>query len=86
MDRSAELIVGLLAILKAGGAYVPLDPAYPADRVSFMVYDSGPTAILAHADVAARLLPHARGVLVLDDLSDFESESSEPIGRTELNN
>ena len=82
MDRSAELIVGLLAILKAGGAYVPLDPAYPADRVSFMVYDSGPTAILAHADVAARLLPHARGVLVLDDLSDFESESSEPIGRT----
>ena len=41
MQRSVEMVVGLLAILKAGGAYVPLDPDYPADRLAHMVADSG---------------------------------------------
>ena len=41
MERSVEMLVGLLGILKAGGAYVPLDPAYPADRLSFMLEDTG---------------------------------------------
>ncbi|WP_416671502.1 non-ribosomal peptide synthetase [Egbenema bharatensis] len=40
VDRSLEMMIGLLGILKAGGAYVPLDPAYPADRLAYMLIDS----------------------------------------------
>ncbi|WP_193343375.1 non-ribosomal peptide synthetase, partial [Pseudoalteromonas luteoviolacea] len=40
MERSAELIVGILAILKAGGAYVPLDPHYPTERLEYIIKDS----------------------------------------------
>jgi non-ribosomal peptide synthetase component F len=40
-ERSFDLVVGALAILKAGGAFLPLDPAYPAERLAFMLDDSG---------------------------------------------
>nr|WP_321400739.1 amino acid adenylation domain-containing protein [uncultured Desulfobacter sp.] len=46
IDRSIEMVVGILAILKAGGAYVPLDPDYPRERIKFMVEDSGTSTIL----------------------------------------
>src|SRR2546427_12174281 len=49
MQRSLEMVVGLLAILKAGGAYVPLDPDYPADRLAHMVEDSGIALVLTQA-------------------------------------
>jgi non-ribosomal peptide synthetase component F len=39
LERSLEMVVGLLAILKAGGAYVPLDPEYPLDRLHYMIED-----------------------------------------------
>ena len=42
VERSFEMMVGLLAILKAGGAYVPLDPAYPEERLRYMLEDSAP--------------------------------------------
>lgn len=45
-DKSAEMIVGLLAIMKAGACYVPIDPAYPADRVDFMLSDTKAAAII----------------------------------------
>ncbi|MCO5754318.1 AMP-binding protein, partial [Citrobacter freundii] len=41
LERSLEMVVGLLAILKAGGAYVPLDPEYPLERLQYMIEDSG---------------------------------------------
>ena len=46
VERSLEMVVGLLGIMKAGAAYVPLDPAYPVERLSYMVKDSAPTVVL----------------------------------------
>lgn len=51
LDRSVEMIVGLLAILKAGGAYVPLDPHYPADHLSYMIADCAPIALVTTSDL-----------------------------------
>jgi amino acid adenylation domain-containing protein len=48
MDRSFHMMIGLLAVLKAGGAYLPLDPASPAERLNFMLADSGPLLVLTH--------------------------------------
>jgi amino acid adenylation domain-containing protein len=49
VERSAEMVVGLLAVLKAGGCYVPLDPSYPAERLGYMLSDSAPVAVLTQA-------------------------------------
>src|SRR5581483_2830960 len=49
VERSLEMIVGLLAILKAGGAYLPLDPAYPAERLGYMVDDARPAVLLTQS-------------------------------------
>lgn len=46
LERSIDMVVGLLAILKAGGAYVPLDPVYPKERLVFMLEDSSPLVLL----------------------------------------
>jgi len=46
MERSLEMVVGLLGIWKAGGAYVPLDPAYPQERLAFMLSDCGAKVLL----------------------------------------
>jgi amino acid adenylation domain-containing protein len=72
VERSLEMVVGLLAVLKAGGAYVPLDPAYPAERLAFMVQDSAPKLVLTHGAARAAVdgalagLPHAPAVIDLD--------------------
>ena len=41
VERSLEMIVGIIGILKAGGAYLPIDPDYPQDRINYMIADSG---------------------------------------------
>ncbi|MGB8191171.1 MAG: amino acid adenylation domain-containing protein [Chitinophagaceae bacterium] len=50
LDRSADMIVAILGILKAGGAYVPLDPALPAERIGYMLNDTGATIIVTASD------------------------------------
>lgn len=55
MDRSPEMIAGLLGILKAGGAYVPMDPGYPKDRLAFMLKDAGIRVLLTDKKLAAEL-------------------------------
>ena len=51
VERSLEMVVGLLAILKAGGAYVPMDPDYPRERLAYMLKDSAPAAVLTQSHV-----------------------------------
>jgi len=46
VERSLELVIGMLGILKAGGAYVPLDPSYPRERLQFMIEDAKPAVLL----------------------------------------
>ncbi|MDP9901726.1 non-ribosomal peptide synthetase [Variovorax ginsengisoli] len=62
MERSVEMVVGLLGILKAGGAYLPLDPEYPVQRLDYIVEDSGIALLLVHR--ATRDLITARAGLV----------------------
>jgi len=55
LERSQEMVIGLLAILKAGGAYLPLDPVYPVERLSFMLKDSGAAVLLSRTNLPAGL-------------------------------
>ncbi len=58
VERSLEMMVGLLAILKAGGAYVPLDPAFPIDRLAFMLEDCQPRVVLTLKRMQERVPIH----------------------------
>ncbi|MBV6325547.1 amino acid adenylation domain-containing protein, partial [Duganella sp. HSC-15S17] len=75
VERSVEMIVGLLGILKAGGAYVPLDPSYPQERLACMLQDSTPVALLTQTGMQERLPAAAEAglaipVLLLDGAED----------------
>ena len=64
-ERSLEMVVGVLAVLKAGGAWLPIDPEYPADRIAYMLADSGVPALLAQDHLLARLPEHGARVVSL---------------------
>ena len=69
MDRSLDMVVGLLGILQAGGAYVPLDPAYPDDRLAYMLRDSRASIVLTQASLEGKLravLPADTWIVALD--------------------
>ncbi|MDP1788675.1 condensation domain-containing protein, partial [Nitrosomonas sp.] len=74
VERSIDMVVGLLATLKAGGAYVPLDPAYPRERLNHMVTDSAIELLLTQSHVRERI-PHAEACHVVEldtlDLTDW---------------
>ncbi|HEX4726248.1 MAG TPA: amino acid adenylation domain-containing protein, partial [Jatrophihabitans sp.] len=53
LDRSLDLVVGLLAALKAGGGYLPLDPSSPPDRLAYLISDAEPVLVLSHASTRA---------------------------------
>src|SRR5256885_4940890 len=55
MERSIEMVVGLLAIMKAGGAYVPLDPDHPPERLAQMIEDGAVRRLLTHSALRERL-------------------------------
>lgn len=66
VDRSVEMIVGMLGILKAGGAYVPLDPAYPVERLAFMLADSGAPILLTQESHRAKFPDFLGASICLD--------------------
>jgi amino acid adenylation domain-containing protein/FkbH-like protein len=76
INRSAEMVIGLLAILKAGGAYVPLDSSYPAERLEFMLADTGANILLTEQPLLSRLPEHVEKVICLD--TDWELIAREP--------
>jgi amino acid adenylation domain-containing protein len=70
MERSLEMVIGLLGILKAGGAYVPLDPAYPKVRLAFMLEDAQVAVLLTQQRLVERVPHHGAPRLCLD--TDWE--------------
>ena len=82
VERSLEMIVGLLAILKAGGVYVPLDPSYPQERLSFMLEDSRAAVLITQERLLSRLPKLNARIVCLDrDESQLsrQSESNQDV-------
>lgn len=78
VERSVDMVVGLLGILKAGGAYVPLDPAYPSERLAYMLSDSQLRVLLTQQELRAELVEHELPVVCLD--ADWEAINRESKG------
>jgi amino acid adenylation domain-containing protein len=66
LDRSLEIIIGLLAILKAGGVYLPLDPSYPPERIEFMLEEAGVKVVLTQTSLATELSIDFAELICLD--------------------
>ena len=78
VERSLEMVVGLLGILKAGGAYVPLDPSYPRERLSYMLSNAGMEVLLTQESLLSSLPSHTARMVCLDtDWEETEQHSQE---------
>ncbi|NNC00458.1 AMP-binding protein, partial [Corallococcus exiguus] len=79
VEHSFDLVVSMLAVLKAGGAWVPLDPTLPADRLAFMLADSGARVVLTQERLKSVLPAHAGPLVCVDaDWSQVASRSTQP--------
>jgi amino acid adenylation domain-containing protein/non-ribosomal peptide synthase protein (TIGR01720 family)/FkbM family methyltransferase len=79
LDRSPEMVIGILAVLKAGGAYVPIDPEYPQERIDYMLEDTGAQLVLTHQEIVDRgsvVLPSEKVLLIDLTSALYQSESS----------
>ncbi|MCF4968894.1 non-ribosomal peptide synthetase [Nostoc sp. CMAA1605] len=88
VERSLEMVVGLLGILKAGGAYVPLDPEYPTERLAFMLEDAEVSVLLTQQSLLNRLPLHQAKIVCLDTDAPVISQSSRenPISDVQTHN
>ncbi len=68
LERSPELVIGVLGILKAGGAYVPIDPSYPTDRIAFMLEDARPEVIITDKAHQYIFAGSNAAVLLIEDI------------------
>jgi nonribosomal peptide synthetase DhbF len=66
LERSLEMVVGVLGVLKAGGAYVPLDPTHPRNRLAYMLADAQPSVLLTHRRLRSKLPTHRSHVVAID--------------------
>ncbi|AFZ36198.1 amino acid adenylation domain protein [Stanieria cyanosphaera PCC 7437] len=76
LERSLELVIGLLAILKAGGAYLPLDPSYPRDRLAFMLENSQTSILITQRQIEQNLPPHQAQVIFLEQKQPIKTKES----------
>lgn len=74
VERSIEMVVGILAVLKAGGAYVPLDPTYPPERLEFMLGDIAAPVLLTQKHLLPALPTNASKVILLDEHQELPVE------------
>ena len=80
IERSLDMIIGLLGILKAGAAYIPIDPAYPIDRIRYMLNDSEAQLVLTQSTLIDSLPTYTGKTLCMDsDWPSINQESDEPI-------
>ena len=79
MERSLDMMVGLLAIHKAGGAYVPLDPLYPKERIAYMLQDSAAPVLLTQLSLLPKLPPHQATVICVDAPQPVNGSHPEPV-------
>jgi amino acid adenylation domain-containing protein len=88
VERSLEMVVGLLAILKAGGAYVPLDPTYPQERLAFMLQDSDVAVLLTQTALQSSLPPTNAKLVWLDGAdAPFATQATDnPISQVQAEN
>ena len=88
IERSLDMVIGLLAILKAGGACLPLDPTYPQNRLAFILSDTQAPILLTQQKLLASLPEHTATVLCLDlDFKTFaDCSQSNPISNVALEN
>ena len=80
VERGLDMVVAVLAVWKAGGAFLPLDPGYPAERLGFMLADSGALVLVGHSRVAGQLAVGTAAVVWLDDPDTAALVSSVPGG------
>nr|ALK27914.1 non-ribosomal peptide synthase [Streptomyces sp. DSM 11171] len=79
LPRGADMVVALLAVWKAGAAYVPLDPEHPADRLAYMIADSGASIVLGADGTLLDVPAGAAHVVLLDEARDaIASEPADP--------
>jgi amino acid adenylation domain-containing protein len=89
VERSLDMVVGLLGILKAGGAYVPLDPSFPASRLSYMAEDSKMKVLVTHRGLEENLAVRPSTTVRLDsdwsEIAKGQSASTNPAALSENN-
>ncbi len=80
VDRSLEMLIGILAILKAGGAYLPIDPTFPDDRINYMLADSEACALLTVGHLNAERNFAAEPLIELDREDYYRGDNSNLTG------
>ncbi len=81
VERSLDMVIGVLGILKTGAAYLPLDPSYPQDRLAFMLQNSRASLLLTHQSLNQQIVKPDRRTIHLDaDWWDIAEESEDNLG------
>lgn len=77
VERSLEMVIGILSILKAGGAYLPIDPSYPAERTAFMIADAAVPVLLTQPALRSRM-PASQAQVIMLTLEELQEATLLP--------